>query len=337
MPDRAAGEDGRPRTLVVHHRSGIGDLVWHVPYIRAIARTSRGGRVALMARPSCRAGDLLAGEASIDDVIEYDYRPTRPGSGPGRHRGVRGLAQIVRELRRRRFDRVYVFSSRVRYGLLAWLAGIPYRAGFGFSRVERLALNAAPYIRPYAGEGNWVYAEATEFARVHGFVAGPVVPQIAVPDDLVAELARELQRLPRPLVAVAIGTSQPRKNWGVENFARLAQALAERGAGVVLLGGPAEAASAQRIRAGVARAQSISIRCESSVLKTAAALKACDVCVGNDTGALNLAPAVGVPALGLFGGTKPLQHDARMGAIEGETMNTIAVDDVLARLATFGV
>jgi heptosyltransferase-2 len=51
------------RTVVVHHRSGIGDLIWHIPYLRAIAATSAGGRVSVIARPSCRAPEVLAAEA----------------------------------------------------------------------------------------------------------------------------------------------------------------------------------------------------------------------------------------------------------------------------------
>ena len=67
----------RPRTLVVHHRSGIGDLVWHLPYLRAIAERSAGGKASVMARPSSRAVDVLAAENWVDEVIEYDHRPRK--------------------------------------------------------------------------------------------------------------------------------------------------------------------------------------------------------------------------------------------------------------------
>ncbi|MCO5101416.1 MAG: O-antigen ligase family protein [Burkholderiaceae bacterium] len=324
--------DRRPRTLVVHHRSGIGDLVWHVPYLRAIAATSRGGRVTLMARPSCRAPDLLGAEPAIDAVIEYDYRPRRNESRRGRDSGLRGFLRTAALVRSRDFDRVYIFSSRTRYALLAWWAGIPQRAGFGFSLAQRMALNLGPCIRPHRGEGSWVYPEATEFARAHGFVDGPLLPRLAVPSALLAQAARTFAQLPVPRVALLIGTSEPRKDWGAANFTRLAQALLDRGFGVLVLGGPAEAEVADRILADIGQRPGAVAICRASVLQSAAALKCCDLCIGNDTGALNLAAAVGVRCLGLFGATRALKHDPGIEAIEASSMASIVLDDVLRRV-----
>lgn len=323
--------DGRPRTLVVHHRSGIGDLVWHVPYIRAIAATSSGGRVTLLARPSCRATELLDAEAAIEEIIEYDYRP-RPGeSRRGRDAGLRGFLRMAALLRDRRFDRIYVFSPRMRYAFLAWLAGIPRRAGFGFSFAQRLALNDGRYISPHRGEGSWVYPEATAFARAHGFVDGPVVPRIDVPSALRAEAARTLSRIPEPRVALVIGTSDPKKDWGAANFTRLARALCDRGLGVLVLGGSAEADAAERILDGIGRPAGAIAICHASVLQSAAALQCCALCIGNDTGALNVAAAVGVRCIGLFGTTRALHHDPKIEAIEAASMDAIPLDEVLRK------
>lgn len=321
--------DGRPRTLVVHHRSGIGDLVWHVPYLRAIAATSRGGRITLLARPSCQATDLLGVEPAVEEVIEYDYRPRPSESRRGRDAGLRGFLRMAALLRTRRFDRIYVFSSRTRYAFLAWFAGIPHRAGFGFSFAQRLALNDGPYIRPHRGDGNWVYPEATAFARAHGFVDGPRVPRIDVPSALRAEAARTLSRLPEPRVALVIGTSDPKKDWGAVNFARLARVLCDRGLGVIVLGGPAEAAAAERIVEGSGRPVGAIAVCRASVSQSAAVLQCCVLCVGNDTGALNLAAAVGVRCIGLFGTTPALHHDPKIEAIEAASMDAISLDQVL--------
>lgn len=337
MP-KAASEPqaaGRPHTLIVHHRSGFGDLVWHVPSIRAIAATSRDGRVTLMARPSCKAADLLAAEPSIEEVIEYDYRP-RPGeSRRARDAGLAGFLRVLALVRSRRFDRVYIFSSRLRYALLAWLAGIPRRSGFGFSWLERRALNVGPYIRPYAGSGSWVHWEATGFARAHGFIEVAEAPRIVVPAALFSDVLCRLSPLPMPRVALAIGTSQRNKDWGVKNFTRLAKALHERGFGVVVVGGPAEAQIADRLLAGIGRLEGVVAMCNASVLQSAAALKVCDLCIGNDTGALNLSAAAGVRCIGLFGHTKPLLHDPLIAAIEAPSMDAISLEAVLREVDAF--
>ena len=330
---RTAQDERFDRVLVIHHRSGIGDLIWHLPYLRAIAAHTAGGRVTVMARPSCRATDILAGEPAVEEVIEYDYRPRAAEGRQGRHTGPGGLLSICGEVRRRRFSHVFIFSSRVRYGLIALLAGIPHRAGFGFGAVERLLLNDRRFIARHAGAGSWVYPEATAFAVAHGFVQGPVVPRMHVPAAIRDNAAAELAGLPSPCVALAIGTSEPRKDWGAENFARLAAALVRTGYGVVLLGGPGERETAGRIVA-LAGVHGTSIRpiCQSSVLKSAGVLACCRLCAGNDTGILNVAAACEVPALGLFGATRPLSHDPLLTGIEAPGMAAIAVEQVVERV-----
>lgn len=321
-----------PTTLVVHHRSGIGDLVWHIPYIRAIAGSSAGGKVTVLARPSCMAADVLAGETCVEDVMEYDRR-SRGSVSKGRHEGFSGQLQFCLELRRRKFDRIFIFSSRARYAILALMAGIPVRAGFGFGAAQRLFLNRPPYIHRFNGVGSWVYPEATDFAVAQGFVSGPIVPKMALPPSSIEAALIQLADLPRPRFAFAIGASNAEKNWGGEKFLQLAKILLDLGCGVLVLGGPAERDVAEKLfsSAGLP-ADAAQVMCQSSVLKSAAALKACDFCIGNDTGILNVAVACDVPALGLFGNTCPLTHDPLLHAIHGQDMAEISVDSVVNRL-----
>jgi heptosyltransferase II len=319
-----------PKTLVVHHRSGIGDLIWHLPYIRAIATTSANSKVTVMARPSCMAQDILSGEPCVADVIDYDRRP-RNKARKGRHDSLLGQIEICLAIRKKKFDRVIIFSGRPRYGVIAWLAGIPVRTGFGFSAVQRFFLNQPPYIRPFDGTGSWVYPEATDFSIAQGFVDRPVVPKMIVPAQLTEEVSVELQDLRQPRFALAIGSSLPEKNWGYEKFVQLAKTLIERGGSVLVLGGPGEKELAERLFSSSAftPAEHLRVMCQGSVLRSAAALKSCDFCIGNDTGILNVAVAVDVPALGLFGTTRPLTHDPLMHGISAPSMAAITVDAVV--------
>lgn len=326
--------DTRPRTVVVHHHSGIGDLIWHVPYFRAIAADSRDGRISVIARPSCRAPDLLAGQPWIEEILEFDRKPRASERRRGRHDSLLAQLAFVGELRKRQFERMVVFSGRVRYGLFGWLAGIGIRAGFGFSAAQRLFLNHPPFIERHRGEGSWVYPEATALAVAHGWVAGPQVPRLEADPERQAALAIQLAELPRPRHALILGASEARKQWGAERFAALAQALCARGLGVLLVGGPGEAALAAEIRARIAepQRQSVAILAGPPLADTAAALSNCDFALGNDTGALNLAAALGLPCLGLFGATRPLSHDPQLHGLAADSMDAISVERVLSRL-----
>jgi len=327
MPDR-------PKTLIMHHRSGIGDLVWHIPYFRAIGASSRNGKASLMARPSARAADLLAAEDWLEQIIEFDRRPRRQERRSGRHDGLWAQLGFAADLRRLHFDRVFIFSGRVRYAWLAALAGIPRRSGFGFSPLQRLWLNQPPYIAPHSGPGNWVYPEASAFAIAHGLVQAPLLPRMQVLTTALAETGKRLAPLPRPLVAFAIGASEAAKNWGGTRFGELADHLTASGCGIVLLGGPAEQALAEQIRSGVAAScqDGVLPMAQPSLQSSAAVLRLSDCCVGNDTGVLNMAAACGCHAVGLFGATPKLNHDPLIDGIEGQGMDRISVAMVERRV-----
>ena len=114
-----------PRTVVVIHRTGIGDLIWHIPYLRAIAAASADGAVSLIARPSCRAADVLAAERCIAEVIEFDRKPRKGEGRSGRHDPLGAQLRFARGLRERGFERIYILSGRIRYAALALLGREP--------------------------------------------------------------------------------------------------------------------------------------------------------------------------------------------------------------------
>jgi heptosyltransferase-2 len=65
-------------TAVVQVKSGIGDVIWHLPFIRAIAATSPGGQVTFLAPPSSGAQEFLTAETSVAETIDH--------RGPGNQR-----------------------------------------------------------------------------------------------------------------------------------------------------------------------------------------------------------------------------------------------------------
>lgn len=284
----------------------------------------------MIARPSSRAVEILSVEPSVSRVIEFDIHM---------HAGWRERWRAQLELRKALvaagIERILIFSTRIRYAAIALLAGVPRRSGFGFSLGQRLLLNEPPFIDPYEGDGNWVYPEATAFAIAHGLVSGPVVPRMALPQHLVTTHETAIAHLPRPLFGIVIGGSDPRRNWGAERFAGLLAELTDRGCGALVVGGPPEQAIADRIgqRLSPHARRHTEFAVQSSVLKSAALLRQCDFCVGNDTGALNIAAALEVPSLGLFGVSPPLRHDPILHAVTGQGMEAISVARVMERLA----
>ena len=324
-------KDTLPRTLVIERHLGIGDLIWHIPYFHAIAAQSENGKVSVMAPPTTCAKTLLSVDPCIEHIFHFELR--KRGNTQGAQNSIRSQWAFAKMLRQHQFDRVFIFSNKARFGVICFLAGIPIRYGYGFDE-DRWFINQKPYIRPYAGKGSNVYAEATDFAITHGLVSAPVVPKMFVPSNLVAEMADKFSHFQRPLYAFAIGSSEPFKQWGAPKFAALANLILNHGCSIILLGGKAEKTLAENIAHAVPEAQRsrLHIQVEGTVLDSAAILRNADFLVGNDTGILNMAAACDLPCLGLFGGTLPLTHDPILHAISGQGMDAISPEAVFQRL-----
>lgn len=324
--------DSRLKTVVLHQFTGIGDLVWHIPYFKAVAEQSRGGKVSVIAQPSTLARQLIGHEPWVEEIIDHDHRPRRSEKRKGRHAGLLGMWRFAQELKRRNFDRIVLFSGRVSRGLLAWMTGIPVRIGYGYRRLQRIFLNQPPYIDRHKGEEVPVYFEASALAAAHRFVSAPIVPRLDLPPNAGRNVLEILAKIERPLHVLAIGTSEPHKQWGQTKFSALTTCLLEKGGSVLVLGGPAETELAREICE--ATPEYLRERCHPvthlTVLESAQVLNSADACVGNDTGMVNLAAACGCPTYVILGDRPPLAHDPLVRSIQGASLASITVEQVLA-------
>jgi len=333
-----ASGDTRPRTAVLHQWVGMGDLVWHAPYIRRIAETSRDGQVSVIASPTTFARQLIGHEPCVREVIDFDRHPRREEGRRGRHRGTLGLWRMGRELRDYGFDRIVLLTNHTNRSIVAVAAGIPQRLGYGTSWLQRRLLTSGPWIKRYAGPAVTAYKDVTAFAIAHGFSDVPVVPSLVVRQDALAHAGARLAGLPRPLHALAMGASEPYKQWGANNFAALASHLAQAGHGVVLIAGPAERAMAEATLQRVDATLHGHVRAitDGTVAETVAAMSLVQTCVGNDTGAANIAAAVGVPTWVVLGPRPPLEHDPdTLRMIVAKSLAEIRPEDVAQRVLAF--
>lgn len=334
MSTPSAAADTRPKTAVLHQWVGMGDLVWHAPYIRCIAQTSRDGQVSLIIPPSTFARQLMGHEPCIREILDFDRHPRRYEARSGRHRGVPGLLRMARELREQKFDRIVLLANYTNRSLVAVLAGIPQRVGYGTSWLQRRLLSPGPWIQAYTGPAVAGYKDVTAFAIANGFCDAPIVPRLVVRPDALESARARLAGLPRPVHALAIGSADAYKQWGAANFAVLATELARAGRGVYLLGGPAERELADTILRDVAPdvAGRVIAVTDASVAETMALLSLSKSCLGNDTGAANIAAAVGTQTFVVLGPRPPLEHDPQtLHNIVAPALSDILPRDVVAR------
>ena len=316
------------RTLIIQPLPGIGDMVWHLPHLHAIAATTVSGQTDLLTKPRSQADRLLCADSSVARVLWLD-RATA-------HAGMRGLLRLTTLLRQGDYQRVWILHGSARYALAARLAGIPERIGYGVGW-QTVLLNGPVRLPPELRHAHPIQrADALlDLLNIPRLEPEPRLRVAAEADHAVTE---RFAAWPFPWIALGIGSSEPWKQWGAARFAELALALLQQRAGsIFIVGGPAERALADdllmRIQAGGAQAaDAVALPLE----QTTALLARCRIYVGNDTGVLNMAAALQTPAIGLFGGSQPLWHSHFIHPItppKGESgMAAITVLQVLQSL-----
>ena len=286
---------------VFQPRPGLGDLIWHLPLIRALAR---GGPVTLVTKPSTQADVLLAQDPAVARVVWFDRNPRQ---GKGAHDGPLGFPRLVSTLRELGAGTCVLLHHGASLAAAIRLAGLPRRYGYGSSLAQRAWLNHGPFLGN-AAPFTEAFEQASAYAALLGLGELPE-PSVSVDAAARALVLDRLRRLPRPWMVLGVGSHGANRQWGAACFAALADALLQRGPGCVLVLAAAHEASLvaqvvaacpQRTRAAVGW----------GLAEAAALLAEAEMFVGNDSGLMNLRAAVGRPAYGLFGASGPLRHSA---------------------------
>jgi len=290
-------------TAVIQVKPGIGDVIWHLPFIRAIAAAAPGGQVTVLAPPSSWAKELLAAEPRVAATINFEH------SGSEFRRGI-NLIRLVALLRRQRFHSMWILDRTIRPALAAALARIPERIGIGLGAQNLFITN------PGIGQDHfhdhpidWLSALMVEM-RV------PLVstePDLHLPAAVLTAIGQKFESRPRPWLVLGIGASHPDKDWSDRAWTEFLARLHTSGT-VFFIGGPA---NSERAKSFVApgKSQRTVNACALNLTEAAALLRHADLFVGPSSGPLNLAAANATEAFGLFGSTPVLTYSKFIHAI----------------------
>ena len=108
------------KILVIQNKMGIGDMVMYLPFIEAISKKFNTP-VSILVKESSKAEQFLKDINVINNIITLD-RNNKLKSG--RHEGLTGSYNLVRDLKQHNFDKVFIFNSSFRFNLIARISGI---------------------------------------------------------------------------------------------------------------------------------------------------------------------------------------------------------------------
>jgi heptosyltransferase II len=288
--------------ILVRATNWVGDAILALPALHAAREKHRNASIAILARPY--VADIYRDQGICDELIAYD--PV------GEHRGWSGRNKLIERLRVSKFDVALLLQNAFDAAWLAWRAGIPQRVGYARDGRSLLLTKAIPV--PKHGEipahEKFYYLELLRRAGwldrlldvEHITLCVPEARKATAQETLLSAGARPgVQK-----IAVGAGASYgSAKCWPPERFsAALNQFVRERDTDVILFGTPTEATVSEAIRAKLERAP-IDLTGKTAIADLPALLSQCDLFLGNDSGAMHVAAAVGLPVVAIFGPTDP--------------------------------
>ena len=290
----------RKKILVLRYRF-IGDTILTVPFFRNLRRAEPDAHITWVMAPG--SADVVKGIPYVDEIIYWDPVTIHADSRGG-HRTLMSKLSFIRQLRANRYDTVYVLKRSFSSAIIALLSGARQRVGFDTEGRSFMLTKGVPYC-PEQHE----VLSFLDVLRADGITVSDDYLEAWISDDE-AETADELLSkegmLPEArLLALHPFASYPEKSWPLENFAEAATQLQEnRGLTPVIFGGGRDVELRDRCHE-LFPAGTIDLVGKCSLRVSMAVLKRCTVYIGNDSGIMHLAAAVGLPLVAIFGPTSP--------------------------------
>jgi len=296
------------KVLIVRFHS-LGDIALSLPIIHSFRRKFPEARISYLC--FSRYAEALRGVEEVDDVI------TMEGN-------LAGMISAIRRLRKEKFDLALDLLSSPGSGPVTLLPGAPMRIGMDTGRhnwcyrhvLPRGAAGGARGAARYTMDANREIAVllGLEEGRPDGgsaASAGALDYKIGFPPARTEETwaGNYLAGLGDPgkgFAGLIPGSKCRLKSWPEENFARLARMMDDAGFRPLVLWGPGEEGTADRITVaapGAIKAPPMGIA------RLGAVIKKLTVLAGVDSGPKHLAVMQGIPTVTLFGPTDPRVWD----------------------------
>lgn len=288
--------------ILIRATNWVGDAIMALPALRAVRSRFPEASIAIVARPY--VADIYRGQGICDELIPYDPK--------GAHAGLGGRERLARELRAQKFDVALLLQNAFDAAWLASRAGVPER--IGYARDGRGLLLTRKIRVPKTGEipahEQFYYLE---LVRRAGWIDTlPSESHIAL--RVSEEQCRRAEEVigsagagqKRMRIAIGAGASYgSAKCWPPERFADFVNRFrVHTDADVILFGTAAEGEVSSAIVAGI-KGPCISLVGKTNIVDLPALLSCCQLFVGNDSGAMHVAAAVGLPVVAVFGPTDP--------------------------------
>ena len=299
------------KVLVVQQRYGIGDMLIFLPYLKALSEKNNV-KISLLAKKTSRSSELFKSENFLDEIIDLDST----------NDGISGFFNLSKEIKKRKFDKIYIFNGSLRYKLIAIFAGIKSIYQYPlFTSKDIIFQTAKVFTEPLVGK-----ILSTE-------------PNLLLKEEDVRE-AKSIYKINEKTKNIVLGVSAsgPTKRWDIENYIKLATQLGQhKECKFFIAVGKDDLEIIDKIKRSNINPICMTME-KLSISNILTIIKNCNLYIGNDTGFMHMSAAIGIKSIGIFTDSPAYSYSGyskniipivpRGETIESTTHNTLGKDRI---------
>jgi len=312
----------RVNKILMVRNDRFGEFLLNIPALRAVKQKYKEASLTLVTDPYVR--ELARAVDCVDEVISWKCK---------KHK----LIEIIKfswKLRRSKFDLCVILNPSREFNLVSFLAGIPQR--IGYSRKWGFLLTQRIEDEKYKAKKHEIEYNL-ELVGLIGAHTNDKSLSLNIDESLIDGVSGKIGGNKVNLIAIHPFTSDPLKQWPLENFVQLAKKLIdESNARVMIVGGREEAVRGEIFLS--LGSNLINLTGKTSLIQLAAGLKKCQLLISGDSGPMHLAASTGVPVVAIFRSDILAKSAKRWGpwgdkhkVIEKNRLSDIGVDEVFAQ------
>jgi len=265
------------KVLVIQPKIGMGDMVIYLPYIHAISKKYQKP-ISILVKENSRANQLLLDDKHIDEIIILDRTKDNSGS----HDGLSGFFKLSKEIKSKNFDKIFIFNSSLRYLLISKIAKIKNISQYPLFRKKDNIVTSAK-----------IFTENELNAIVS------TEPKLNINQDRIDNAKQNFSNEYKH-VCLGISASGPTKRWDINNFIKLCSKINNKiPTKFYLAAGNNDKDLINQLIKSEIGSNCVSFE-NLKISEAMPIIKNCNLYIGNDTGWLHIASALGLKCLALF-------------------------------------
>ena len=293
-----------PKRILIVRTDRIGDMVLSTPVIENLRKAFPRSYIAFMCRPYTK--DILEGNPYLDEVIVYDKY--------AKHKSLLASLKFSYYLRKKRFDWAIVLHPTNRAHLVTFLANIGFRVGWD-RKLSFLLTRRLPHKKHQGLKHELEYSlDMLESIGVEVKARQPFIPRNEAIDSAVDSLLKDnmIDYRRDRIVGLGIGASCPSKIWKPEYFAEVGRRLKAEGAKIIVLAQEHEKDLTRQFKEHF-KDDFCDLTGKLDLARISSLFRKISLFIGNDSGLIHIAWAVGAPVISLFGRNNPGLSPTRWG------------------------